>query len=273
MAKTGLPFHGYCPYVRETQEDGSAIEILGKGRITQSIAMYQATPNSSQESLWAGDRQEETENGPVTGNINWERSRLRLEEEAEMVGGRYNKETGNYRLPGVPNPPYLRVANMDRHTIDNKPMFGVITYLSVKCIPPEDAGETKNNTPKFKTVKISGAISTNAEGDVVDKQFFESSEKALEYMRLMLNVPPQAKKPELSPAGGTVVAGSMVTITAEAGMEIRYTTDGSTVLPGSPLYENPIDISATTMIKARAYDPADKKSPSVQVSSYYMVEE
>ena len=54
-----------------------------------------------------------------------------------------------------------------------------------------------------------------------------------------------------------------VTITAEEGMQIYYTLDGTTPTTGSTLYTAPFELSATTTVKAFAYNSATAKSSTV----------
>ena len=54
---------------------------------------------------------------------------------------------------------------------------------------------------------------------------------------------------------GYYAGGTSVAITAPAGYDIRYTTDGYAPTPGSPLYTGPIAVNETTVIRARCFDP------------------
>jgi hypothetical protein len=60
--------------------------------------------------------------------------------------------------------------------------------------------------------------------------------------------------PAFSPAPGTYATPQNVTITCSTtGANIRYTTDGSDPSEASPVYGDPLGISVTTKIRARAY--------------------
>lgn len=60
--------------------------------------------------------------------------------------------------------------------------------------------------------------------------------------------------PTFSPAGGDYSAVQSVTIqTATAGATITYTTDGSEPISSSTAYLNPISLSSTTTLKAKAF--------------------
>ena len=67
-------------------------------------------------------------------------------------------------------------------------------------------------------------------------------------------VPLQVATPTFSSPGGNYNSGQTVTIIcATNGVSIRYTTDGSDPTSSSTQYTNPIQITKTTNIKARAY--------------------
>ena len=59
--------------------------------------------------------------------------------------------------------------------------------------------------------------------------------------------------PVITPNGGTIYAATQVTITAQEGATIYYTTDGSTPSNSSTQYTEPLTVSATTTVKAIAY--------------------
>jgi len=67
----------------------------------------------------------------------------------------------------------------------------------------------------------------------------------------VLEAPP-ANKPTASPVPGAVNAGTTVTLNAEPGAEIRYTTDGLNPTTQSVKYTGPITINQATTIKAVA---------------------
>jgi hypothetical protein len=73
----------------------------------------------------------------------------------------------------------------------------------------------------------------------------------------------QASAPAFSPGGGTYSGGQSVTITTSTpGASIRYTTDGSTPTEtNGTLYSSAVSISATTTLKAIAYESGLVDSP------------
>ena len=72
-------------------------------------------------------------------------------------------------------------------------------------------------------------------------------------------------KPVLS--GDVDFTGStQVTITAKSGLTVYYTTDGSTPDKNATQYSTPFTISATTTVKAIAYDATDNASPVAEMT-------
>jgi len=72
----------------------------------------------------------------------------------------------------------------------------------------------------------------------------------------------QAATPTFTPAAGTYASAQNVTLaTTTAGATIKYTTDGSTPTASSPTYTGPINVSASTTIKAIATKAGMTDSP------------
>lgn len=275
MATTGLPYYGHCPFTRTTYPDGSAVEELGSGWLTQSIISYQATPTSEQQQLWAGDRLEEISNGAITGNENITLSRLPLKRKAEMTGAEF--EDGRLIMPGTPNPPYFRSGAMARLQEDNKEKFRVTIYMSIKYGQVENNYNTKTNSSEFGNFPITGTISANADNVVLIEEDFEGAtayDDALALFRELLNLPAAMSVPTAEPPAGEVAKDETVTLDADEGAQIRYTTNGKDVTrANSTLFTAPIAITADTTIKARAYDPNEEKGPSGQLVAEYTVAE
>ncbi len=83
--------------------------------------------------------------------------------------------------------------------------------------------------------------------------------------------PAQAPAPAFSPAPGTYATFQDVTLSCPtAGAAIRYTTDGSDPTETSPRYTDPIPLTATTTIKARAF--ADGLGASIVMTGVFTIE-
>jgi hypothetical protein len=73
----------------------------------------------------------------------------------------------------------------------------------------------------------------------------------------MMDPPEMRMEVDPSRHGTTVVCTHL-----EAGVEIRYTLDGSLPETDSPRYEDPLPVSGMQMLVARAFDPQGKRTPS-----------
>ncbi|WP_419190200.1 alpha-L-fucosidase [Saltatorellus ferox] len=86
---------------------------------------------------------------------------------------------------------------------------------------------------------------------------------ALSRLSLYLSPP----KVTVEPKSGTSIHPIPVTLASRAGQQIRYTLDGSEVTAESPLYAEPLSITTTGQLRARAFDGA-QASPFEAVARY-----
>ncbi len=80
----------------------------------------------------------------------------------------------------------------------------------------------------------------------------------------------QVSSPVFSPSSGTYSSAQTVHITSSTGADIRYTLDGSDPISSSPLYKDSLKISASKLVKARAYKQG--LSPSEIGSAAYTID-
>lgn len=80
-------------------------------------------------------------------------------------------------------------------------------------------------------------------------------------------------KPVFDTQAGFYGGSINVTITAEPGATIRYTTDGSTPSAASTLYTGPISVPNTRIIRARAYSSDPAVLPSFPENNTYFINE
>jgi hypothetical protein len=80
-----------------------------------------------------------------------------------------------------------------------------------------------------------------------------------------------ATRPQPDVEAGFYTGSVTVVMTADAGDQIRYTLDGSEPTVNSMLYSNPITLSQTTVVKARAYS-ADPLVPAsfTEANTYFI---
>ena len=78
---------------------------------------------------------------------------------------------------------------------------------------------------------------------------------------------PVSSAPTISPATGNIYGPTSVTITAAAGASVYYTTNGTEPTNASTPYTAPFTVSATTTVKAIAYETG--KNPSTVTTATY----
>ncbi|MGE3841069.1 MAG: chitobiase/beta-hexosaminidase C-terminal domain-containing protein, partial [Vicinamibacterales bacterium] len=82
--------------------------------------------------------------------------------------------------------------------------------------------------------------------------------------------PQAANAPITSPAAGTFLNDVSVSIGAEVGATIRYTTTGADPTEASPIYVEPLAFTGTTTLKVRAFVPG--LSASTAITATYQVQ-
>lgn len=70
--------------------------------------------------------------------------------------------------------------------------------------------------------------------------------------------------PQISPSGGHFSGPIAVSLQSEPGATIRYTVDGTVPTPSDLLYEKPVQITGSTILRAKAFKPGLKKSITTQ---------
>jgi mono/diheme cytochrome c family protein len=76
--------------------------------------------------------------------------------------------------------------------------------------------------------------------------------------------PPVLQPPEISPRGGNFAKPVEVVLKSEPGATIRYTVDGTVPTTSDLLYEKPIQLTAPTILRAKAFKAGFTKSITTQ---------
>ena len=80
-----------------------------------------------------------------------------------------------------------------------------------------------------------------------------------------------AANPAMNVASGFYGGAQTVTITATAGLTIRYTTNGSIPTAASTLYSTPVSVSSTTVLRAKAFSANPLEPASFIESNTYFI--
>ena len=85
-------------------------------------------------------------------------------------------------------------------------------------------------------------------------------------------VPEYEQRPQLSPEAGFYTGAQSVTITGPAGATIRYTTNGDEPTATSTVYAGPINVAATTVIKAACFSSTPGVPQSFTETNTYFID-
>ncbi|MEW6266514.1 MAG: chitobiase/beta-hexosaminidase C-terminal domain-containing protein, partial [Thermodesulfobacteriota bacterium] len=143
--------------------------------------------------------------------------------------------------------------------------------VSISCSTPGadirytlDGGEPSEASPHYSEpvlVSVSAAIKARA---------FKPGWASSELASAVYEITGTVASPVFSPDSGTFIEAPLVSIScATAGADIRYTLDGSEPTEASPLYSEPIMVSSSAAIKARAFKPG--WAPSQVASAVYEI--
>ena len=129
--------------------------------------------------------------------------------------------------------------------------------VSISCSTPVATIRytTNGSNPTSSSPVYSSPISITSTTTLKAKAFKSGwNESAIANSTYSIEMPQTVATPTFNPSGGTYNSTQPVTISCSTpGATIRYTTNGSTPTSSSPLYQNPVTISATTTLKARAF--------------------
>jgi uncharacterized repeat protein (TIGR03806 family) len=76
--------------------------------------------------------------------------------------------------------------------------------------------------------------------------------------------PPVLPPPEISPRGGNFTKPVAVILKSEPGATIRYTVDGTVPTTSDLLYDQPVQLTGPTILRAKAFKPGFTKSITTQ---------
>ena len=129
--------------------------------------------------------------------------------------------------------------------------------VSISCGTPGATTRytTNGSNPTSSSSVYSSPISITSTTTLKAKAFKSGwNESAIANSSYSIEMPQTVATPTFNPSGGTYNSTQSVTMSCNTpGATIRYTTNGSTPTSSSPLYQNPVTISATTTLKARAF--------------------
>lgn len=133
------------------------------------------------------------------------------------------------------------------------------------------AEQSATSMEKGTWVEFTGNIKSAGYSDVYVRLYYGSSTalRAVDDISLTTYTPSSIASPTFSVAGGTYKAAQSVTLSAEAGTTIYYTTDGSVPTSGSNEYTAAINVSENMTIKAIA--SKDGEDSEISTATYVIL--
>lgn len=99
------------------------------------------------------------------------------------------------------------------------------------------------------------------------QHFAEPTPGAANLTEVVTDIRLKSSSTEISPAAGFYDDPQLITLSASAGV-IHYTLDGSNPTSSSPVYTEPFEISATTIVRAKTFE-AGKVPGEITTQSYF----
>jgi len=153
-------------------------------------------------------------------------------------------------------------AGGELHT--NFKLTGSGEYLTL--VGPDGASVASDFSPAFPTQAAGFSYGVEGLTSEGTRGYFDPPTPAVENGTL-LSAPLIA--PVITPACATFTSALEVSIApAFAGNEIRYTTNGSEPTATSLLYTDPLNLSATTQLRARAFDPGTAEGGATATGTF-----
>ncbi|HNX82157.1 MAG TPA: chitobiase/beta-hexosaminidase C-terminal domain-containing protein, partial [Candidatus Omnitrophota bacterium] len=143
-------------------------------------------------------------------------------------------------------------------------------YHKIQFAEPDDELETKGERTAFKTPTLSGEIALDINGEWGEIREFDSEAGAVAWLNANTGIMAQCKTPVASVSSGTYATEQTVTLTAGAGEEIYYTTNGTTPSKtNGTKYVSAVSIAATSAL--RAISTAAGKTDSAVANYEYII--
>ena len=172
-------------------------------------------------------------------------------------------------------------GSLDVYSIVEAPVFSPSagTYASAQTvsISSQTPGATiyyttDDSEPKETSTKYTGALSVDVTVRIRAKAYLSPKVPSTATSALY-DITGTVAAPTFSPEAGTYASTQNVAISClTSGARITYTTDGTTPIESSPLYEDLFPVAATTTVKAKAF-LSDYASSEVQTAIYYIGQE
>ena len=170
-----------------------------EGREIGPAANFNGTPTSSNVKDYGDDRTLETDTSVTGGTLSLELNEPTMENEAWILGHRYEDGTGGMLRNVNDIAPYLGVGCVGKSKRNGALVFRAKIYLKTQFRVPNDENATKQDQTTFNHTTMEGNIFQLKNGDWKDEKEFTTLDEAKEYINTTLNI---TEEDEEEPGGG-----------------------------------------------------------------------
>lgn len=213
----------------------------------------------SDEKLYGDDTLAEYDGGFIGGTVTLETTNISPEVKADLLG--IQKGIDGYVSNANDQAPYVSIGINEVQMVDGERKFRAIWIHRVKFKEPNVSVQTKQGRVSFAAPSIVGEIAVEENGDWKTEDYFDTYENAKTWLYGLAELEEQVAKPVASIKGGAYGETKSVALSsATDGADIYYTTNGLTPTTDDSAYASAIEISSSTMLKAKAFKSGMKDS-------------
>lgn len=195
MAKVGFEYVAAAK-LNDAVSTSKETAKYSEGREIGPAANFNGTPTSSDVKDYGDDRTLETDTSVTGGTLSLELNEPTMENEAWILGHRYEDGTGGMLRNVNDIAPYLGVGCVGKSKRNGALVFRAKIYLKTQFRVPNDENATKQDQTTFNHTTMEGNIFQLKNGDWKDEKEFTTLDEAKEYINTTLNIT------EEEPGGG-----------------------------------------------------------------------
>lgn len=196
MAKVGFEYVAAAK-LNDAVSTSKETAKYSEGREIGPAANFNGTPTSSDVKDYGDDRTLETDTSVTGGTLSLELNEPTMENEAWILGHRYEDGTGGMLRNVNDIAPYLGVGCVGKSKRNGALVFRAKIYLKTQFRVPNDENATKQDQTTFNHTTMEGNIFQLKNGDWKDEKEFTTLDEAKEYINTTLNI-----TEEEEPGGG-----------------------------------------------------------------------
>lgn len=231
MAKIGVRFPRYCPYIVTQNPDGTETETYGIGKVAGKATEINTTVNAEAVQQYADDAIAEASAPFTGGTVALGTNDLLDSVEAELCGHHID-EDGVLIANADDEAPYVLFGFIYPAVLSGIKKYGVRCYKRVEFAPPGDDLQTKGQTLAFQGATINGTIMQNKDGDWKWQKLCDTQEQAMALLNTWCHMPTSHDALTCTPVPANEATG----VAADANITLTF--------------NNPIDHGNAVLVKA-----------------------